>query len=342
MRRDEWNEFVKEHMDLTDRRTLNIMCSINEADQSQAVANIAAKLYDCIIKKIPDIDFGSIPLSKGDITKIPNYMDICECLTTLRDLLIANRQSTASVDEVFAAIEYCKRYKELYMKGFTLECEMVIVTYNTIALSIVSSTSLLLLSSVEFIKDPASDNYEICLVQAKKQKSKDGLLFTNLAKYNKACKKGNVEKALTSICKAQREIRESSTAIREGFVATAIGIGTLVILSTCIIPILHQLTSFFSCMRQKISDYFAAESDIIKLNAEKVNYDRSKSEESKKKIIEKQLKIADHFEDIANKIAIKTAKADRDAQKQINEESSKKYTADDIFEYAPDSAGQLW
>ena len=36
MRRDEWNAFVKEHMDISDRQTLGIMCSVNEADQTQA------------------------------------------------------------------------------------------------------------------------------------------------------------------------------------------------------------------------------------------------------------------------------------------------------------------
>lgn len=337
IRRDEWNAFVKEHMDISDRNTLGIMCSINEADQSQAVASIAAKLYDCIIKKVPDIDFGTIPLSKGDITKIPNYMDICECLSTLRDLLIANKQSTASVDEVFSAIEYCKRYKDLYMKGFALECEMIIITYNTIALSIVSSTSLLLLSSVEFIKDPGSDNYDICLIKTKKQKNKDGLLFTNLAKYNKACKNGTVEKTFTDMCKAQRQIRESSTALRENFVTTAVSIATLLALATCIVPILHQLTSFLSCLRQNISDYFAFEADVIRLNTEKVNYDRSKTEESKKKIISKQLKIAEHFKSISNKLAIKATKAEKDAEREISEEQSKKYKADDVFDQMPDS-----
>ena len=337
IRRDEWNAFVQEHMDISDRDTLRIMCSINEADQNQAVASIAAKLYDCIIKKIPDIDFGAIPASKGDITKIPNYMDIAECLTTLRDLLIENKQSTSSVDTIFSSIEYLKRYKDLFLKGYTLECEMVVVTYNTIALSIVASTSLLLSSAIEFIKEPGNDQFDLCVSKVTKSNSKDGLLFKNLDKFNKACKKGTVEKALTDLCKAQREVKESSTALQENFVTTAIAAATLLALATCIIPILHQLTSFLACLRQNVSDYLAIEADVIKLNAEKVNYDRSKSEESKKKIIDKQLKIADHFKSLSNKLAIKSKKAESDAQKQISEDGSKKYKADEVFDQAPDS-----
>lgn len=340
MRRDEWNSFVKEHMDITDRETLGIMCSVNEADQTQAVASIAAKLYDCIIKKIPDIDFGGIPLSKGDITKIPNYMDISECLTTLRDLLLESKQSTASVDTIFSSIEYLKRYKDTFMKGFTLECEMVVVTYNTIALSIVASTSLLLSSAIEFIKDPAADQFSLCISKATKNNTKDGLLFKNLEKFNKACAKGTVEKAMLDLCKVQREVREATTAqLQENFVTTAIAAATLLALATCIIPILHQLTSFLACLRQNLSDYFAVESDIIKLNVEKVNYDRSKSEESKKKIVSKQLKIADHFKSISNKLAIKSKKAESDAAKDIKSEEDKKYKADEIYDTLPDSGG---
>lgn len=343
MRRDEWNAFVKEHMDISDRQTLGIMCSVNEADQTQAVASIAAKLYDCIIKKIPDIDFGGIPLSKGDITKIPNYMEISECLTTLRDLLIENKQSTSSVDTIFSSIEYLKRYKDTFMKGFTLECEMVVVTYNTIALSIVASTSLLLSSAIEFIKDPAAEQFDLCISKATKNNTKDGLLFKNLEKFNKACKKGTVEKAMIDLCKAQREVRESAVAqLQENFITTAIAAATLLALATCIIPILHQLTSFLACLRQNISDYFAVEADIIRLNAEKVNYDRSKSEESKKKIVAKQLKIADHFKSISNKLAIKSKKAESDAAKDIKNEEDKKYKADEVYDTLPDSSGGLF
>lgn len=337
MNRDLWNTIVKENMDITDRTTLKCMTSINEADQNQVVANLAAKLYESIIKKVTDIDFGAIPASKGDITKIPNYFELAECLTTIRDMLIESKQKTDSVDTIFSSIEYLKRYKNIWTKGYALECEMVVVTYNTIALSIVSSTSLMISSMVEFIKNPESGEYEACLSRTKKVKSKDNLLFKNLKKFNTACKKGDVEKTFESLLKAQRNVRESYM-VTESIFSTIIAGASLLALATCIIPILHELTSMLYCLRQSVSDYFALESDIIRLNAEKVNYDRSKTPEAKKKIISKQNKIADRFKTIANKLAIKSKKAESDAEKMIKDETSKKYKVDELMDEMPDSA----
>ena len=126
--------------------------------------------------------------------------------------------------------------------------------------------------------------------------------------------------------------------VAESIFTTLIAGATVLALATCIIPILHELTSMLYCMRQSISDYFSIESDVIRLNAEKVNYDRSKTPEAKKKIISKQLKIADRFKTISNKLAIKSKKAESDAEKMIKDETSKKYKVDELMDEMPDSA----
>ena len=87
MNRDLYNKIIKEHFDIMDTQTRKVLVSIDEADQNQVLGNLATKLYDSIVKKVTDIDFGQIPLSKGDITKIPNYMDIVECLSTIREVM---------------------------------------------------------------------------------------------------------------------------------------------------------------------------------------------------------------------------------------------------------------
>lgn len=337
MNRDLWNDIVKENMDISDRDTLKIMCSINEADQNQVVAALASKLYDSIVKKITDIDFGQIPNSKGDITKIPNYFEMSECLSNIRELLVANRQSTTPVDTIITAIDNLKSYKNIWTKGYNIDCEMVVVMYNTIALSIVTATSVLLTTMIEFIKNPESGTYEACLVKVKRNNTKDGLLFKNLAKFNKSCKKGDIEKTMTAILKSQRAMRENGI-ITESIFATVLAGVTLISLATCIIPIIHELTSLLYCMRQKVSDYFDLEADIVRLNAEKVNYSKSKTPEAKKKIVARQMKIADRFKAISNKLAIKSKKAEVDADKMVKSENSKKFKVDELLDEIPDSA----
>ena len=127
MLRSQYNEFVKEYFDITDRETRKVLVTINEADQNQVMGSLATKLYDAIVKKVTDIDFGQIPQSRGDITKIPNYLDMVECLTTIRDMMVASKQSTQTPDIIFLSIENMKKYQKIWEKGYVLDNEMAIV-----------------------------------------------------------------------------------------------------------------------------------------------------------------------------------------------------------------------
>ena len=337
MLRDQYNALVKEHFDITDRETRKILVTINEADQNQVMGNLAAKLYDAIVNKVTDIDFGQIPASRGDITKIPNYLDMVSCLTTIRDMMVESKQSTGSADIIFLAIENMKKYQNIWEKGYVLENEMVIVFYNTIALSIVSAISLLTSATIEFVKNPQSDIIDIELAKVANHKTKDNLLFKNLDKFNKACRKGDIEKIFNDVLRAQRQLKEG-TIIKESISAILFtGAMVLGLLST-VIPILHQLTNALYCLRQNVAEYLAGEADVIRLNAEKVQYNRAKTPEQKKKIIARQHKIADHFKKWANKLMIKANKADVEAQKQIKKDRSNKSKIGDVIDDMPDSA----
>lgn len=337
MLRDQYNALVKEHFDITDRETRKILVTINEADQNQVMGNLAAKLYDAIVNKVTDIDFGQIPASRGDITKIPNYLDMVSCLTTIRDMMVESKQSTGSADIIFLAIENMKKYQKIWEKGYVLENEMVIVFYNTITLSIVSAISLLTSATIEFVKNPQSDVIDIELAKVANHKTKDNLLFKNLDKFNKACRKGDIEKIFNDVLRAQRQLKEG-TIIKESISAILFtGAMVLGLLST-VIPILHQLTNALYCLRQNVAEYLAGEADVIRLNAEKVQYNRAKTPEQKKKIIARQHKIADHFKKWANKLMIKANKADVEAQKQIKEDRSNKSKIGDVIDNMPDSA----
>lgn len=337
MLRSQYNEFVKEYFDITDRETRKVLVTINEADQNQVMGSLATKLYDAIVKKVTDIDFGQIPQSRGDITKIPNYLDMVECLTTIRDMMVASKQSTQTPDIIFLSIENMKKYQKIWEKGYVLDNEMAIVFYNTIALSIVSAISLLTSATVEFVKNPQSDVIDLELARVANHKTKDNLLFKNLDKFNKACRKGDIEKIFNEVLKAQRQLKEE-TIVKENIAAILFtGAMVLGLLST-VIPILHQLTNALYCLRQSVAEYLAGEADVIRLNAEKVQYNRAKTPEQKKKIITRQHKIADHFKKWSNKLMIKANKADVEANKKIKEENSNKSKIGDVVDEMPDSA----
>ena len=342
MFREQYNALIKEHFDIMDNETRKVLVTINEADQNQVLGSLATRLYDSIVKKATDIDYGQIPASKGDITKIPNYLDIVQALTTVRDMQVATKQSTESADIIFTAIENLKKSNKLWDRGFLMDCEMIVVFYNTIALSIVSATSLLISATVEFVKEPDSGIIDLELAKVSNHKTRDGLLFKNLEKFNKAYKKGDIEKTLEPLLRAQRQMKESvennGTVVMENIAALLFTGAMVVGLLSTIIPILHQLTTSLYCLRQNLSEYLSGEADIIMLNAEKVQYNRTKTPEQKKKIIAKQHKIADRFKKWANKLMIKSTKAEKDAEKMIKDEQNNKKKIGDIVDDMPDSA----
>ena len=130
MDRKLYNDLVKEFFDVTDTETRRCMVTINEADQDQVLGSLAAKLYDNIVNKATDIDFGQIPLSKGDITKIPNYFELCDCLTTVRDMMVAKHQTTNSTDTIFGAIENLKKTKNIFRSAFYIRQVVSYMAYT--------------------------------------------------------------------------------------------------------------------------------------------------------------------------------------------------------------------
>ena len=330
------DKVLKEHFDRTDRRSIRTLLSLNEAEQNQAMVALASKLYEKIVDKVDDIDFGTIPASKGDITKIGNFQEMRECITIINDILVHYKQDTAHVETVDKAIENLKSSKDIWEKAFSCNCEFAITFYNTIALSIVSAVSLLISSSIDYIKEPGSESFTVSFNKTGYNKSKDKLLFQNLEKFNTSYAKGEIKKVFKTVVDSNASLKEScSHPISESVALTVIlgvvGAGMLVgIILVVIIPILHELVSFLYCTRQDISEYFEIQAKVLQFNAEQLKYDYTKSEKEIKKIYDKQMKIVDKFRKISDKFAVKTNKSEAEAKRVIQQEKSQKYKAEDL------------
>ena len=331
-----FDKVLKEHFDTTDRRSIRTLLSLNEAEQNQAMVALASKLYEKIVDKVDDIDFGTIPTSKGDITKIGNFQELRECITIINDILVHYKQDTSQVETVDKAIENLKNSKDIWEKAFTCGSEFAITFYNTIALSIVSAVSLLISSSIDFIKEPGNQSFSISFDKTGYNKTKDKLLFQNLERFNKSYAKGEIKKVFKAVVDSNSALKEScSHPISESVALTVIlgvvGAGMLVgIILVVIIPLLHELTSLFYCSRQNMSEYFELQAKAVQFNAEQLKYDYTKSEGEIKKIYEKQMKIADKFRKLSDKFAVKMNKAESDAKKLVQQEKSQKYKAEDL------------
>jgi len=323
-------EAVAQHFDITDTKTRKILFAVNETDQNQILTSLTARLYDNIVSKVDDIDFGDIPETKGDITKLPNYDKITGCIQILHDILVQYKQETKPVDTISNALENLKMRKELFEKGYRYNVELPMLVYNTIALAIISSLSLMIATSIEFIKTPSQDNFDISLDKVALTKTKQSLLFDNLKKFNDSCKRGDMDNALEAVI---RNNMKNLTGIEIGFVAGSIAVVGIIF---NIIPIIRELIFFFYYSRTRVSDYFDIQADLLQMNAHNIEVNKVQTIEDRKKVINKQLKIADMFRKISNVLAVSAKNCEVSATKELVS-SSKKFKTDDIMDSAPDS-----
>ena len=98
--RKDWKNIITEHFDIFDTYTRGRLVSLEESEKDMVLASLSAKLYNIIVDKATEIDYGDIPKSKGDITRIPNFVNITECLDTIKGILVEFKEDTEPVDEI--------------------------------------------------------------------------------------------------------------------------------------------------------------------------------------------------------------------------------------------------
>ena len=328
-----YEKAVNEYFDLSDKETFSYLSTIEEADQSKMLVALTSKLYDHLIDKVDDIDFGDIPKSRGDITKLPNYDKVVDCISIIEQILISSNQDVAPIATIKATVEYLNQYKDTFIKGYQLNMELPMVIYNTAVLSIYSDISVLISSCIEFIKSPDNTGFDIALDKVQLKKTKDSLLFKDLAQLNSSFEHGTLPKALDAVLK-------QNTKNFVGEIGTIAVGGAILGVILNIIPILRELTYFFYYSRTRVADYFDAQSALLQMNAYNLASKASNSDKDIKEIQSKQLKIADKFKKIANFISVKHSKAEVSTEKDTKD-LEKKLKISDVKDN-DSSSDSLW
>lgn len=344
-RSPEYTRAMNEFFDITDRETRKVLLAVNEADQNKVLVSLTSKLYDNVVDRIDDIDFGEIERTKGDIEKLPNFETLHECLNNMARLLIEFKQDTKPVDTIAESVANIIESKPIWTKAYAVNAELPMITYNTITLAIIEATSYMVSMCVEFVKSPSQDTIQVMIDKSALTKSKGHMLFKNLESFNEAYNKGQVTKAMEGVI-AEVASKKSIAVDKKAFlgfymggaaaVASVIGLAGLLF---CIIPIIRELIFLFFYYRVRISEFFDVQADLLQVNAYNVQNNRlDLTAQERKNISNKQMKVADDFRKISKKIAVDGAQAEKSASKDIKYEDSKKYKAEEIMDELPDSA----
>lgn len=328
----EFVEAAEKYFDTTDTETRKVILAVDEADQNRLLTALTSKIYDSIIDKVDEIDFGDIPSTKGDITKLPKFNQLVACNEAIKELVLGyGVKDTEAIDTVLNAINNLVNDKDLYVRAFRYNSELPIMVYNTITLAIIGSTSYMISTCIDFIKQPKQDTFTASLDTVKYKMVKDHLLFENLKKFNEACASKELQNALETIV---RNHMKNFTGAEIG--VWAAGVASVAVILN-IVPILRELVFFFFYARTRISDYFDTQADLLQMNAYEVKNNKEIDPTKREKIVKRQLKFVDLFRKISNKFEVDCKKAEVSADKDIAK-ANKKYKTSDVVDSVPDSA----
>ena len=323
-----YDSIIREYFDITDSETRQILVGVSESDKNQVLSSLTNKLYQDIVDKVDDIDFGTIPRSAGDITKIENYDKLIQCVETLDNIMKENKQDTKNnIQVIREAIYNVQSRKELFQKSFQLNLELPMVLYSTIVLSIVSSVSFMISSCIEFIKSPNQDTFDVEIDKVALNRTKDNVLFSNLAKFNDACKKGQIDSTINYIIKNRIK---NFTGYEIGIIIGGISLIGIIL---NIIPIMRELIFFLYYSRVRISDYFEIQAELLQMNAYNIDSNTAIDKEEKKKIV--NYKIKNTCKIIW--IGIDNKSAEVKATKDLTKSSKEKYKYKEVSDTLPDS-----
>lgn len=193
------DQVLRENFDISDKATRKYLISLDEDDKSAVATALASALYDKIVKRVDDIDFGTIPKSMGDITKVDGFDNTVECLNIIKNLVIEYKESTEIVDTVINAIENVKSRKATFMRGFATKTDLVTTTYNLIVLAIEHSVSFLISVCIEYIKNSDTKTIDMALDKTAYNNAHDNLLFEQLISFNSSCGSGELDSCFTEL-----------------------------------------------------------------------------------------------------------------------------------------------
>ena len=331
MKASEYDMILKEYFDCDHDETRKTLVTIDEADRDNVVNSLASKIYDHIVNKVDEIDYGTIPDSKGDITKVDNFAMTLDCIETIKKYLKQYRQTMDCPNIIYNAIENIRVRRDEFEKCFAMSIEFGMVTYCNLVLAVEGALHILITSTVEFIKNPNNDNFETTINKTALGKTKDGLLFNSLIRFNKSCEKGEFDRILEFIINGSKKNFVGSTGTIVGGIAL-----TGLVLN--IVPVMRELIFFFYNTRTTMADYLETQADLLQMNAYNIEHSASNNMKTNKEIAKKQMAIVDKFRKIANFVAIDTKQAEKKTTKQIADMKKEKYKIDDVVDERPSSA----
>lgn len=289
----------------TSMREYNAIVGVTESDAVKIDSALISKMYTAALDKT--VDFGSIPESKGDITKFEGYTSTMETIKLLEELSKKQRVDIPELEDIRKAITHVEAERQLYMKGYAANRGIVIMTYNSIVMAILDALSHTLSSYVEFVRTPSSTEFKL----VKSTNNRYTASFDAIRAYNKAAESGDVRKVLSEGVKGRQQF------VGDTLIVTAIAIGSI----SMIVPLIREIVYYFYYNRLVVGDYLEHQAALLEFNRTQLEKNKNLTTKERKKIDKKQQEYIKELNKLSEMITVEAPVSEKQANKLIKDEN---------------------
>ena len=294
-------------MEASSEEDKKYMKSMSKDDINQINGTLLQNLYKSVIDR-KNIDFGDIPDSAGDIEKMKYYANTVECLDTLEKLYRQHNIEEPTLVTIRTAISNMKKYRPQFQDGFRRKHDFIMLTYNSLAMSIIDATSFLIASFMDYVVSP-NNAYAV----GKNANNSGGRVVTSsLEKFNSMSNNNQFGDALEYMLMEQRKNFAGETVVVTG---------AIIMILLSIVPIIRELIFFYYHSRVRLSDYLNMQADFLEMNKLAVQASE-KSPTERKAIIKKQDDVIKKLRRKADKLQINDVDTNDVVKKEQKNEDS--------------------
>lgn len=299
------------------------MRNMTKEDVNQINATLVQKLYESVLKH-NKCDFGDIPKSKGDISKVKGIDTCIESLDVLKKLHESNGIPVEDIDTIKTSISTVSRFKRQFETGFKLNNEYLIILYNTIVMAIMDGTSMLIADYTNYMITP--DNVKYNGVSGRNTKH-GAVSIESLRRFNSMDKSGSLSSTINTLVSGATK-SSAGTRGNTGVSESAAVLGTIGVITVtaflsvkAVITLIRELIFYFYHLRVTLSDYLEVQASFLEMNRLAIeNSNRPASQ--KKEIIKKQERVILKLRRISDKLKIKAEDVAVSARKDLERDNS--------------------
>lgn len=311
----------------------DILAVLEDAN-SPVTRKFQEKMFKSVIDKA-HIDFGDIPKSQGNIRKYSGYNSMIETLDVMKRLATesGSKDVMTCVAIVTKAIDNIAELSSTYEKGFTTRTEYVALEYNTYVYFCVEATTALIYSFVDIMRSPESRGFELKIKNTKLRA--DAFYFDQLKKFNAANDKLGIEyrKMLEAMCD-----KGKNNLIG---IAEIVGVGAIAAASLAIVPISREILYQIYKFRGKLSENLEIQSKFLELNKTCIENNEMMDEAKKKKVADRQAKLAKKLMQLSDAVRVKSSKSIMDSKRELSSDN-KRLSIDSIKDEISNSPLELF